>query len=394
MSNRLILLACALLLALVPASLQAQVIGTNVIVRNDVKKRAAAVKTFTPAVRGERASLGDRVQTGARSYLQLRLRDKSRFAVGPNSQVTLDRFVYDPKRDASEVGASVVKGGFRFMSGKAARKTPGKSKIKTPIATIGIRGTIVEIVVGADALVLAEGELLPEAVEADPETATFIVLRGPREHKGEAAGGITVESGGKSVDADAPNLATFIPSEGAQPVEPFAISAAGLLTLQRLLEPIPVGEGDPGDLGEQEKNYRLLALHNFVRAKVGVPPLVWDDELALGALEHAQTVARTGTRDHAPREGRTARENLIWASQGSLTLEALLEKWSEEVGNFAPGVFPDVASNGNWMEIAHFTQMIWPETRELGCAHVRDQGRDALICRYLPGGNKDGVSIP
>ncbi|MEO7654234.1 MAG: CAP domain-containing protein, partial [Sphingomicrobium sp.] len=47
---------------------------------------------------------------------------------------------------------------------------------------------------------------------------------------------------------------------------------------------------------------------------------------------------------------------------------------------------------GDWSQCGHYTQMVWPTTTDIGCGYAR--GRfDALVCRYSPPGNKDGVAL-
>lgn len=95
-----------------------------------------------------RKSVGDKVftneiiSTGSDSKGQLLFRDETSLTVGPNSQVALDRFVYNPQGNSS-VTLNATRGVFRFISGSL----PSRSyEIKTPAATIGVRGTIVDIV--------------------------------------------------------------------------------------------------------------------------------------------------------------------------------------------------------------------------------------------------------
>ena len=135
-------LAIALLVAGVPAA--AQTVGVNAAVVNDVRMTSQANPAPHKAVVKERVALGNDIQTGKASVLQVLLLDRTSFTVGGNARVKIDRFVYDPNRQASAVGLSVAKGAFRFMSGKALHANPGQSAISTPVASIGIRGTIVE----------------------------------------------------------------------------------------------------------------------------------------------------------------------------------------------------------------------------------------------------------
>jgi uncharacterized protein YkwD len=143
----------------------------------------------------------------------------------------------------------------------------------------------------------------------------------------------------------------------------------------------------------------ILAVHNAARAAVGAPPLQWDDRLvdgAAGAAAFAQTLAKTGQMHHSSREGRgKVRENI---SQGLSwwSTSQLLENWTKEKKNFKPGKFPDVSSTGNWYDVGHWAQMIWIRTVTVGCAKAIGGAASWLVCRYDPGGNRDGeeVGIP
>ena len=81
------------------------------------------------------------IATGAESAAQLLLRDETSLTVGPKSQVRLDRFIYNPSKKTGRVVVNIAKGAFRFVSGSAQ---PSTYEIRTPIATIGVRGTIIE----------------------------------------------------------------------------------------------------------------------------------------------------------------------------------------------------------------------------------------------------------
>jgi FecR protein len=221
---------------------QSKPVGVNAAIRNNVMMKTASDVAMRKAVLRERVALGDSIQTAQASVLQILLLDRTSFTVGANAKVKIDRFVYNPDRKASAVSASVARGAFRFMSGKTLRGAPGQSSITTPAASIGIRGTIFEGAVGADAVRIARGESgLGGVAGADPNTATLIVLRGPGNatQGDEKVGAIDVTAGGQTVAVETPGLALFVPRPDAKPIGPFMISDAGLDALHALLRTSP-----------------------------------------------------------------------------------------------------------------------------------------------------------
>jgi hypothetical protein len=81
------------------------------------------------------------IKTGLKSMAQLIFLDETSLSVGPQSQVTLDKFVFNPSTGAGNVVINATQGAFRFISGSQASSS---YKINTAVATIGTRGTIVD----------------------------------------------------------------------------------------------------------------------------------------------------------------------------------------------------------------------------------------------------------
>lgn len=140
---------------------------------------------------------------------------------------------------------------------------------------------------------------------------------------------------------------------------------------------------------------RLLAAHNRERAAVGVPPLQWDPFLASAAASYGPSIAAVGRLQHSPRASRPGqRENLWMGTRGAFSPEQMVGSWAEERSMFRPGIFPNVSRTGNWLDVSHYTTMIWRTTRRVGCAVYRTASWDFLICRYSPPGNLDGQPVP
>ena len=136
---------------------------------------------------------------------------------------------------------------------------------------------------------------------------------------------------------------------------------------------------------------RLLAAHNAERVSAGVPPLGWDSALAVSAASYGPVLAAIGTLQHSPREYRAGqRENLWMGTRGAFSPEQMVGTWAAEKRYFRSGVFPAVSTTGDWLDVAHYTTMVWPTTNRVGCAIYTARAVDYLICRYSPPGNIDG----
>ncbi len=132
----------------------------------------------------------------------------------------------------------------------------------------------------------------------------------------------------------------------------------------------------------------LLEAHNEARDAVGVPRLAWSNRLAREAQEWAQELARQGRMVHADRSNRNgAGENLWMGSAGRYSAQTMVDGFIAEQRHFTSGTFPQVSTTGNWRDVGHYTQVIWRDTREVGCAVAPGEHYDFLVCRYFPAGN-------
>ena len=139
----------------------------------------------------------------------------------------------------------------------------------------------------------------------------------------------------------------------------------------------------------------LLARHNADRRQAGVPDLTWDPALAQGAQSYANELARLNLLRHSPKGTRRGiGENLWMGTRVYFRPANMVGAWSSERSMFRPGRFPAVSRTGNWADVGHYTQMIWPGTQRVGCAIAKSARADVLVCRYWPSGNVDGQSVP
>lgn len=137
---------------------------------------------------------------------------------------------------------------------------------------------------------------------------------------------------------------------------------------------------------------RVLAVHNRERARLGIAPLAWDPRLSERARQWAQVLARSDSLEHSGEGG--LGENLWMGSAGWYTPEQMIEGFIAERGAFRPGRFPDVSRTGDWSDVGHYTQVIWPETRTVGCALAQNARDEVMVCHYWPAGNVVGERVP
>ena len=83
----------------------------------------------------------DRIKTSDSGSTQIRFIDDTILTIGPNSEVLLDRMVFDDNK-AKNATVEIVRGTMRFVTGTSDHSA---YQIKTPVATIGVRGTVIDV---------------------------------------------------------------------------------------------------------------------------------------------------------------------------------------------------------------------------------------------------------
>lgn len=166
--------------------------------------------------------------------------------------------------------------------------------------------------------------------------------------------------------------------------------AAGACT-----EPATIGEtGGATETPVNPQIQQVYAMINEERAEAGLSPLKRNPALEQSAQVHANEMGAAHQLEHATREGRGAERETIGQGLPTETLLQIAERWTAEKKYFRSGMYPNVCFGLNgmslaWSVCAHYTQMIWAITTEVGCAAARASGFIWLDCRFLPGGNKD-----
>jgi outer membrane immunogenic protein len=109
-------------------------IGSAISVIKDVNESHAG--RTAPLKVGEQVVRNQIITTAPASQARLEFLDRTELQIAPVSSVKLDSFVYDPASGAKQVVVNTTAGAFRFVSGFGHNYT-----VKTPTATLGIRGT-------------------------------------------------------------------------------------------------------------------------------------------------------------------------------------------------------------------------------------------------------------
>lgn len=161
--------------------------------------------------------------------------------------------------------------------------------------------------------------------------------------------------------------------------------------LLALAAAVPLLVGATGMTGNFET--RVLAAHNRERLSRGVDAMQWSPTLAASARQWADHLSSTGRFEHAPeRENDPQGENLWAGTRGHYAVEAMIDGWVREKRYFRAGRFPDNSTTGRVEDVGHYTQLMWRQSRQVGCALARSASEDVLVCRYAEAGNYRGES--
>ena len=134
----------------------------------------------------------------------------------------------------------------------------------------------------------------------------------------------------------------------------------------------------------------ILEAHNKYRRAAGVPLLRWSTALEAEAKAWAEELTKTRSFKHSHVRGQG--ENLWIGTSKRFTPTQMVDSWGSEEKNFKSGnAFPDVSKTGNWWDVGHYTQIIWKDTTEVGCAGVDGpDGMHRFVARYRGPGNMRG----
>jgi pathogenesis-related protein 1 len=123
----------------------------------------------------------------------------------------------------------------------------------------------------------------------------------------------------------------------------------------------------------------MLRAHNSLRSHLHLPPLVWSDKAATAAHQWAEALLARNQFTHRPNSAYG--ENLFEIGGADASPTQVVSEWASEAHNY------DYASNRCKGVCGHYTQLVWRDTKELGCGVARSASREIWVCDYSPPGN-------
>lgn len=139
-SMRRLVLAAAML---APVSAYSVEQAGTILVATAGVKAIAADGTSRVLARNSPVFAGDKLVTAQGARVQVRFTDGSILALKPNTEMSVDQYAYEPQ-GVQAMFMSLARGGFRTVTGAIGKRSKKDYKIGTPVATIGVRGTLHE----------------------------------------------------------------------------------------------------------------------------------------------------------------------------------------------------------------------------------------------------------
>ena len=129
-------------------------VGEAVVIQNSVVRVAG--DATNPVNVGDSMLRDEVVRTGSDSAARFVMADSTNLSIGPSATIKLDRTVFNDEHSYRDIAIRLTTGAFRFVTGHSEKAA---YKITTPLATIGVRGTILDILSqrGSTTVVLQEG---------------------------------------------------------------------------------------------------------------------------------------------------------------------------------------------------------------------------------------------
>ena len=123
--------------------------GIVIIAKGSVVARSAG-QADRPLKRRSRFHVGETIVVGKNARVQLRFADGSIVSLRSETELRIDSFQFGEGQARESNIVTLLKGGFRTITGAVAKKQPKAHQVKTPVATIGVRGTAYSAVLSGE----------------------------------------------------------------------------------------------------------------------------------------------------------------------------------------------------------------------------------------------------
>jgi hypothetical protein len=145
MRNSLYLLFLTLLAAMVPASASAAETAAQAITIAGRANVATADGQIRALAKGDKVEVGDTVVTGPQAWVRLKFTDDSFTVLRPDTRFLIEDYHLGATAAEDRGVFSLLKGGFRTLTGVIGKRSRDRYRFKTAVATIGIRGSDITV---------------------------------------------------------------------------------------------------------------------------------------------------------------------------------------------------------------------------------------------------------
>ena len=192
-------------------------------------------KKSIPSSLNTGVEMNDTVST-AKAKAELTFEDKTTVKLTEHSKMIIDDFVYDPKKGSGKLALNMAMGTARYASGQIAKNNPQQVAIKTPTASIAVRGTDFSMTV-------------------DELGRSLIMLLPSCDAKGCVTGAIEVSNLAGVVLLDVPYQATLVTSLSSAPSAPTVvkIDQANINNMLIISKPPEIQEDTKAGTTKKEK---------------------------------------------------------------------------------------------------------------------------------------------
>ena len=214
--------------------------------------------------------------TTAKSRVTLSFEDKTTVKITEQSKLVIDDFVYDASKGTGKLAMRVALGTARYASGQIAKNNPQAVNVRTPTATVAVRGTDFSMTV-------------------DELGRSLVMLLPSCDKKGCVTGAIEVSNEAGSVLLDVAYQATVVNSLTSAPSTPAVVSIdqANINNMLIVSPPVEIKETvyrtDKTALDKNELDVDLLAFKDLDKNELDEKKEIDRNDLDIDLLALAET---------------------------------------------------------------------------------------------------------